>query len=259
MLPKKFKPSYIPNSNLIRVGSIDDGGYVIPKNILHDIERLISFGISDNWDFEKDLVSKTNCGVDAYDYSINISFWINRFKIDLLKFLQLKIFKPKKIFKMFKFIDFIYFFHIKSNNNFFFKKIGIGKKEISFLKTVSMYKNNIFLKIDIEGSEYEILRELIKFSNKKLVGIVIEFHDVSINKEKIIKFIDKVKKRLTLVHIHGNNYSVKSLKSDPEAIEMTFVNVKYLPNIKKKNSKKYPIKNLDFPNSKRSRDIILRF
>ena len=43
MLPKKFKPVFYPNSKLIRLGSIDDGGYVIPKDIFQDIERLISF------------------------------------------------------------------------------------------------------------------------------------------------------------------------------------------------------------------------
>ena len=259
MLPKKFKPSHIPSSKLIRLGSIDDGGYVVPKAIFQDIKRLISFGISDNWDFEKDLVLKAKCGVDAYDYSINLNFWIKRFMDDLLKFLQLKIFKPKKIYKMFKLLDFFYFFYIKKDNNFFLKKIGKNKNETSFNKTVSKYKDDIFLKIDIEGSEYELLPDLIKFSNKNLIGIVIEFHHISSNLKKIINFIDKIKKNLALVHIHGNNYSVKSAKLDPEAIEMTFVNVKYLSKKNTKNSKKYPIKNLDFPNSKRSKDILMRF
>ena len=184
MLPKKFKPVFYPNSKLIRLGSIDDGGYVIPKETFKDIDKLISYGISDNWDFEKDLSIHAKCVVDAYDYSIGKNFWIKKLKVDLIKFLKLKIFKPKKLYKMFQFIDFLYFFYFKKKNNFILKKIGSGKNELSFLKTVKNYEGNIFLKIDIEGSEYQILSDIVKFSNKKLIGIIIEFHDVSINKKK---------------------------------------------------------------------------
>ena len=61
-----------------------------------------------------------------------------------------------------------------------------------------------------------------------------------------------------LVHIHGNNYSVKENNKDPEAIELTF-SKKSLHLVNKANNKIYPIKNLDFSNSKRSPDIELFF
>ncbi len=259
MFPKNFKPYFFSTSKLVRLGSIDDGGYVVPKSIFKEIDKLISYGISDNWDFEKDLTFQAKCSVDAYDYSINRNFWLKRFQNDFLKFLQLKIFKPKKIYKMFIFVNFIYFFYFKKLNNFYLKKIGNSKNEVSFFDTIKNYKGNIFLKIDIEGSEYEILSDLIKFSKTRLIGFVIEFHDVSINKKKIVNFINKINKNIKLIHIHGNNYSIKSLTKDPEAIEMTFINAKYLPKKIIKNNKKYPIKNLDYPNSKRSKDLTLRF
>ena len=63
----------------------------------------MSFGISDNWDFEEEFHNLSNCEVDAYDYSIDKNFWLDRFKKDLVKFLCLKIFKPKKIKNMFKY------------------------------------------------------------------------------------------------------------------------------------------------------------
>ena len=50
------------------------------------LNLLISFGISDNWDFEKHIHKLTDCFIEAYDDSINIDFWINRFK---------KLFKKK--------------------------------------------------------------------------------------------------------------------------------------------------------------------
>ena len=107
MLPRELKPIYVKNFDLIRIGSANDGGYVIPKKNINKIDLLISFGISDNWDFEKHLSKLTNCSVEAYDFSIDSNFWIKKFKEDLIKFLCLKIFKPRKLYKMFQFIDFL--------------------------------------------------------------------------------------------------------------------------------------------------------
>lgn len=258
MFPKQFKPIYFKNTKLIRVGSIDDGGYIIPKIAFKNTDHLISYGISDNWEFERDFTNRAACGVEAYDFSLTNRYWFNKFKRDFIKFLLLKIFKPKKLYKMIQYLDFIYFFKFKKNNNFNLKKIGTNKNETPLSKTINTNRQNFCFKIDIEGSEYQILKEIIKFKNN-ITCLVIEFHDVSKNKKKILNFILDLKKVLSLVHIHGNNYSIKSLNMDPEAIEMTFLNNKYIHKKIKTNKKKYPIVNLDQPNSKRSKDINLKF
>lgn len=260
MFPIKLKPLFIKNSKLIRLGSIDDGGYVIPKKVLKNTDYLITFGISDNWDFEKHFARLSNCKVYSYDHSIDSTFWVKKFRKDLFKFLCLKIFKPKKLYKMFQYLDFIYFFSLKKNNSFFLKKIGLGKNLISLKKIINKNKNinKIFLKIDIEGSEYEILNQINDYKDI-ITGIVIEFHETSKNIKKIISFIKKLEDKLSLVHIHGNNYSIKSKNQKPEAIELTFVNSKFFIQDNKKNNKSYPIKGLDYPNSKRSEDSILKF
>ena len=71
MFPIKLKPIFIKNSKLVRLGSIDDGGYVVPKKVLKNTDYLISFGISDNWDFEKHFARLSSCVVDSYDHSID--------------------------------------------------------------------------------------------------------------------------------------------------------------------------------------------
>ena len=261
MLPKEFKPIYIENNELIRLGSLDDGGYVVPRNTILSSKLLVSLGISDNWDFEKDFVKMSKVSVYGFDHSIHINFWLSKFKKDLFKFLCFKIFKPKKLYKMFQFIDFLIFFKINKNNKFFLKKVGNKKdNEITFRDIISnkcKNKKNIFLKIDIEGFEYEILDDIINLKNL-LQGVVIEFHNISKNVSKITKFINNIKPDLYLVHIHGNNYSVKEKNKDPEAIELTFSKSSLHP-VNKVNNKTYPIKNLDFSNSKRSPDIDLLF
>ena len=112
-LSQEYKPSFVNNEELIRLGSRFDGGYVVLKKQIKETNCLVSFGISDNWDFEEEFHNLSNCEVDAYDYSIDKNFWLNRFKKDLVKFLCLKIFKPKKIKSMFKYFFFKSFFNKK--------------------------------------------------------------------------------------------------------------------------------------------------
>ena len=258
--PNFLKPNYVNKDQLVRVGSIDDGGYVVPLLNIKDSEILISMGISDNWDFEKDFSKISNAKILAYDDTINLKYWIKRFKKDLVKFLKLKIFKPRKLYKMFQYVDFLLFFRMNKKNRFFLKKIGKGKNCISLAEIIQNFFNNnkkLFLKVDIEGFEYEILEDIILYKDK-FQGIVIEFHNLTKNFNKIIEFINKISSSLHLVHIHANNYSVKEIDEFPEVIELTF-SKKTIHTNNKSNDKNYPLKNLDHPNSKRSPDIKISF
>lgn len=260
--PLKFKPIYIDNKELMRIGSIYDGGYVVPYKAIIETSKLISFGINDNWDFEKDFSKISLANIIAYDHSIDSNFWKKRFKNDLIKILKLKIFKLSKILKMFKFLDFLYFFKLNKKNKFFLNKIGINSGCISLNEVIdNIYDINdkLFLKIDIEGSEYEIVDEIIE-NKEKFIGIVIEFHKTTEFLDKIFNFIDLLKPNLLLVHIHANNYSVKKNGQFPEAIEFTFAKADlFSSNLLLSNNKKYPIENLDFPNLKRSKDVDICF
>ena len=260
IFPNFLKPHFVKKEELVRLGSVDDGGYVLPIKDTKFSDVLISLGISDNWDFEKDFVKCSKAKVMAYDYSINNDFWISKFKKDLIKFIKLKIFKPKKIYKMFQFIDFIFFFKMRKKNLFFLKKIGNHSNCVNIHEIVTTHirKNDkIFFKIDIEGSEYEILDQIISHQDK-IQGIVIEFHNVTKNLDVIKDFLNKINGNLSLVHIHANNYSVKEANQFPEAIELTISNIN-LQNQNLDDSREYPLKNLDFPNSKRSPDIKINF
>lgn len=58
--------------DLIRVRCANDGGYVIPQSVLSGINFLISMGISDNWSFEKHVLScNPNIHIHAYDHTIS--------------------------------------------------------------------------------------------------------------------------------------------------------------------------------------------
>ena len=54
-LPLPLKPKFV--YDLVRIGSLNDGGYLVEKNSFMNANCLISFGISTNWDFEKQFLS----------------------------------------------------------------------------------------------------------------------------------------------------------------------------------------------------------
>ena len=134
MLPKIFKPYKSNKKNLIRVGPNTDGGYVIDKRVIKKIKTLITCGLNDDWEFEKEFFKiNPNCKILAYDHTVNKKFWKNRFKKDLISFFLLKKLSLRKILDIFKYIDYINFF--KKNNKHYIKKVVLKTKN----------KNNNFL------------------------------------------------------------------------------------------------------------------
>ena len=85
MLPKILKPFHSDKSNLVRIGPKKDGGYVIDKRVIEKSEVIITCGLNDDWEFEKDFLNKNNSSrVEAYDHTVDRHFWLNRFKKDFI-------------------------------------------------------------------------------------------------------------------------------------------------------------------------------
>jgi len=258
MLPKYLKPFHINNENLIRIGPKLDGGYVLDKRIIPLTEKIITCGLSDDWEFEKHFLKiKPSCEVVAYDHTVNKKFWIKRFKKDIVHFFLLKKLRLRKIINIFKYYDYINFF--KNRNEHYELKISnydIKNKEITVNKILNDH-NNLILKVDIEGDEYNILKQILN-NSKKINTLLIEFHDIQKNMNMIKNFIDH-SSDLKLIHIHGNNNSCVNKNADPNIIELTFTNIekiKFEQNITEKN---YPIHKLDYKNIYRKNDFILKF
>ncbi|MAM17295.1 MAG: hypothetical protein CMC10_08385 [Flavobacteriaceae bacterium] len=102
MLPKKIKPEKL--FKLIRIGKNNDGGYLICKNSLMKTKTLFSFGISDDFSFEKDFSTLSNCKVYAFDPTSTNIFFIKNIIKTILKFQF--ILSIKKIINFCKFIFF---------------------------------------------------------------------------------------------------------------------------------------------------------
>ena len=241
-LPSFLKP--LLNNNLIRLGSFNDGGYLVCKDDIYDSDLLLSFGINDDWNFEKNLLEIKNLNCYAFDGSLSNKFWIKKFLVSLSRL---------KLYNLKKYIEFKKFF---KNKNVFIKKYVSNLQNDNHITLSNILDNfcsgynKIFLKIDIEGSEYRILDELIKNSHN-FSSVVVEFHDIDLNFHKIEKFINNFS--LKVIHVHANNYAETNFALNPTAIEVTFSNnyikelIQNLPN------------NLDNPNDKFNSDYKIEF
>jgi len=258
MLSEILKPLHVDNQDLIRIGPNFDGGYVIHSNTLEKINIIITCGLNDDWEFEKNFIRHNkNVSVHAYDHTVDSDFWIKRFKKDLKHFFLLKKLRLKKIIKIFLYFDYKNFF--KKKNIHFLKKITKNSKNLSeiSINEILYNENDVLLKVDIEGNEYEILEE-IKVNEKKIVSLIIEFHDINRNIKKIENFILE-NQLLKLIHIHANNFAGINNNGNPNVLELTFVNIEKIKILDKQTKKKYPIDSLDFKNYHRKPDIELNF
>ena len=236
-----FKPKH--NYLLKRFGKKNDGGYLInPKSILES-NFLISFGIFDDWSFEKSFKSyNKNSEIFCYDDVISFNFILIRSLKKII--LDIINFKFNNILgNLYLIFDYIF---VSNKIKFFKKKIIKG----DIVKIVQNF-DKVFLKIDIEGSEYNILEDILKIQSR-LTALIIEFHDVDKKRNIIENFINKIE--LDLTHIHPNNYGKIDQNSDPILIELSF---ERQPEIL---GGKISLPNtLDQKNNPKNKDIDIRF
>jgi hypothetical protein len=179
---------------LIRLGSLYDGGYLVVDDF-SSRDILVSLGIGDNADFEYNI-SKRIERIIAFDHTVDSI--------------------P----------------NMSSNTQF--NKLGVKAKSVNEFITLSSIvadipeKNDLLLKIDIEGSEWEVLdsmsdKELTRF--RQIVG---EFHGFNekANFGTINRVLSKILQNFVVVHTHANNwgrYEIIKRIAVPDVIEISFL------------------------------------
>jgi hypothetical protein len=231
-----FRNSLRPTNtgwDLIRIGSIRDGGYLIPSD-LSELIGCISPGVSNLVDFELAL-AKLDIPSAMYDGSIE----------------NLPI----------------------ENSKFHFNRKFVGSplnKDYVSLKTAlqefsSATKASLLLQMDIEGDELSAFHTLTSDDFDKFRIIVVEFHRVqdwtnrTVFRQLVKPVFDNLLQRFDLVHIHPNNcdgefYFARNFF--PRAIEITFHHKS------RRISEAIPAKlpnNLDAPNTDDAPDVQLKF
>ena len=184
-IPKIFKPYKC--DDLVRLGKIFDGGYLVNREDVIRTKTLLSFGIGSDFSFEEQFANLSGCSVIAYDDTENVKDNIN-------------------------YKNFFGYKHTHVN-----KKVSDVNSDdsVSLRDILSNVGERTFLKCDIEGAEYKLLDDLIEYSDL-FTGMVFEFHNLNMsgNLNEVSAFIGKVKQQL--VHVHINNYMYYKVGEGPE-------------------------------------------
>lgn len=228
-----FLKVYTTEQPKVRIGSDNDGGYIIAENFIYD--AFISCGISDDITFEDKFTIKYDIDCFAFDGTIDNLPHKNNDKII-----------------------------------FFRKNIGpVENDKTTNLKNVLNNYNNVFLKMDIESFEFRWIEILTDDEINKLSQIVIEFHfpfcpfsnfgqeDISV--ERKINCLKRLANSHYLVHFHGNNccgtISCNNI-TVPNVFECTYIR-KDLCNTISRNTKSIPDILLDRKNVQQNPEIYL--
>jgi hypothetical protein len=246
-----------PPQDLIRVGGVNDGGYITSKSIIINSSCLVSIGISYDVSFEYDFVKLSSVTKPVYMYDKTTQPYSLKYIISRI-LCSIKFVSPKP---MLEYIRFLFKLKYLLNSRALLFKTNVSNtsniKEMTLPKILTKipFKEKIFLKIDIEGNEYKILPDISKHI-ASFSSIVIEFHNVSLYFKIIMDFINDLSlSGLLLDHLHVNNYGGVSENGMPNVLELSFsrsVNRKPLV-------MKLPYPNLDSPNSPIKPDYEITF
>jgi len=191
----------LPTGNghdLIRIGSTNDGGYLVPDD-LDGIQECFSPGAVVSWAFEEELGKRFGIHSHICDGTIE------------------------------RFPEFEYL------TEFTAKNVGPSStgSEISFEEWISHRKSesDLILQMDIEGAEYLIIPSLNRDTLSQFRVIVLELHDLQLSSTasfftlQLNYMLEKFLLDFDLIHMHPNNAGGKFFfcgKEFPKIVELTF-------------------------------------
>lgn len=250
--------------NKIRLGPSCDGGYVVYKPSLDNVDILFTYGVGWDIEFETAFYNLTNKRIVMYDPTMFEDGYYNKgYCLNLLK-----RFHFVRLIKYFLFISsWIDSFKYLEKHNILFFNEGLscdsGRKKYNTFKyhmeSLGILQERILLKIDIEENEYPLfVGESFYASLKNVDQIIIEFHNVKKRLRQLKQIIQKLQVEYSIVHIHGNNCAesfilYRESGEDlvfPDVIEVTLVRKSCIfPEDICSDIFDYPIPGMDFPNN----------
>jgi len=222
----------------IRIGSENDGGYVVPTIAIEDSKSLFSYGIADDITFDEHYIEIKNLESNVYGFDHTIDS------------------VPTKYV-----------------NNFILHKEGISAHKTPCTDNFLQHYQNLgltdkcFLKIDVEGDEYDFFEQTnISEIDKRATGMVIEFHSIKEDnfRNRFWNIIERLNEHFLICHIHGNNHDDIYHYQDeriscilPSVLEITFISKQIVQDFKPDESI-YPSE-LDNRNKKDKEDFDLSY
>ena len=244
---------------MVRLGSPNDGGYVVPLDAIRQAGALVSFGLRFDWNFERDFHRlNPDAPIHCYDHTVSARGALFFSATESLRFLT--SLRPRALRSAMTWLDYRRFF--RGDVTHFQQRIWRDRNNNSATVSDALARvagrGPVFLKIDIEGSEYRIMDDVLE--NANAVGaIAIEFHDLDVYPERFNETVAAMSRDFHVVHVHANNYADLSPFGFPGAIELTFINKRMVTHEPVIAAQRYPVPGLDQPNDPASPDYEFHF
>jgi len=194
-----LRPYMVVDKRQVRIGSVADGGYIMLDDFAElKIAYSLGIGVDVNWDL---AIAERGLTLQQYDHTVN---------------------GPPI-----------------SHPNFQFNKLGIGPTDCEeFISLSTALKRNghqarddLVLKIDIEGSEWATFDDLSGEIFQQFQQIVIEYHGfLRANEPEWLVVAQRVLSRLyrthAVHHVHANNWGefrVIANVAVPDVLEVSYV------------------------------------
>lgn len=234
-LVKLLQVKRVTDKDLVRIGNIGDGGYIMVNNPVGNI--AYSFGIGNNVSWDKGM-AMSSYEVFMYDHTIE------------------HLPEDNKRFHFFK----------EGIADKEFRKQNLHTLNYYIKKNCHQNETDMILKMDVEGAEWDALSTISYKTLKMFDQIVIELHDLIEFKSeafcyKILSCLNYLVHDHTVVHLHPNNcdswISVDNEMLFPNTLEVTLVKTLNY-NLSNEDIICLPIY-LDESNDPRRDDLVLGF
>lgn len=219
-LPESLAPTCVHNN--IRIGSDADGGYEIDSEAMMQADFLLSYGLSEDWRFEKQFLQHNKVKLNVYDHTVT-KFWLVQNALrNTVKFLIGKYRFKNLVLSLWAIATYDLFFRNENKVHYLEKIVGekAAPNEISLLETFQRIPyEKVFLKIDIEGSEFRILEQILSVQHR-IIALAIEFHDLDLFEANFLAFVTEMQRNFQLNSININNFACVPPSGSPRVVEV---------------------------------------
>jgi hypothetical protein len=246
--------------DLVRYGNSEDGGYVLPRSILANIEAVLSCGLATDWSLERMLAAgHPERMIHVYDHTVSARSFRRSLKNAFWKFIGGRTSLADLRRRYRTHADYHQFFtgnRVHFRERVFNRQDRVNDATMATAFTRLGTARHVLVKIDIEGDEYRIIPELTRFADRIDI-LAIEFHNTDPLRPVFEAHLHSLLEHFAIVHLHGNNFAGVAADGLPDAIEITFINRRFPVSDKRRD--RLPVAGLDLPNDPNRPELDLIF
>ena len=246
--------------DMVRVGGLHDGGYVISRARLTSAAALVSFGVSTDWAFEKQLLEMVpNLLIHAYDHTVDYKLFAKYTADAVIGSFTGRAGVGDVMSRLRTWREYYRFFSGRVHH--YRERVCHTRDKDNDATIHAIFQrlgetSNLIVKCDIEGGEYEVISDLLAYADRVDV-ILIEFHATDRLRASFERHVRSISEQYCLAHLHGNNYSGRDPDGLPIVLEATFIHKRF--GVPPALRERLPVPGLDSPCNAAEPELALSF